>query len=38
VQIRLVGEDGNDAAIGEPGELLVRSAGDDPRATSSPAT
>jgi acyl-coenzyme A synthetase/AMP-(fatty) acid ligase len=32
VEVRLVDEAGNDAAIGEPGELLVRSAGADPRA------
>jgi acyl-CoA synthetase (AMP-forming)/AMP-acid ligase II len=32
VEVRLVDEAGNDAAIGEPGELLVRSAGAEPRA------
>jgi acyl-coenzyme A synthetase/AMP-(fatty) acid ligase len=31
VQIRLVGEDGNEAGVDAPGELLVRSAGDDPK-------
>jgi len=31
VQIRLVAEDGSDAGIDAPGELLVRSAGDDPK-------
>lgn len=31
VQIRLVGEDGSDVGTDAPGELLVRSAGDDPQ-------
>ena len=31
VQVRLVGEDGADVLDGTPGELWVRSAGDDPR-------
>lgn len=31
VQIRLVAEDGSEAGIDAPGELLVRSAGDDPK-------
>jgi acyl-coenzyme A synthetase/AMP-(fatty) acid ligase len=31
VQIRLAGEDGGDVATDMPGELLVRSAGDDPK-------
>ena len=31
VQIRLVGEDGSDVGVDAPGELLVRSAGVDPR-------
>lgn len=29
---RIVDDAGNDARVGQPGELLVRSAGDDPRA------
>jgi acyl-CoA synthetase (AMP-forming)/AMP-acid ligase II len=32
VQLRLVAEDGSDCPDGEPGELLVRASGDDPRA------
>ncbi len=32
VAVRIVREDGSDAPIGEPGELLVRHAGADPRA------
>lgn len=32
VQVRLVDEAGHDVAVGEPGELLVRSAGPNPRA------
>ena len=31
MQIRLVGEDGNEVAVDAPGELLVRSAGSDPK-------
>lgn len=31
VEVRIVGDDGRDAAAGMPGELLVRHAGDDPR-------
>ncbi len=31
VQLRLVADDGSDAAIGQPAELWVRHAGDDPR-------
>lgn len=31
VEVRIVGDGGNDAAVGTPGELLVRRAGDDPR-------
>ncbi|OZI69241.1 AMP-binding protein [Bordetella genomosp. 1] len=31
VQVRIVADDGSDAAAGEPGELLVRHGGDDPR-------
>ncbi|MFL6661711.1 MAG: AMP-binding enzyme, partial [Rhizobacter sp.] len=31
VEVRLVGDDGRDVEPGTPGELLVRSAGDDPR-------
>jgi len=31
VQWRLVGEDGSDVPIGQPGELWVRAAGDDPK-------
>ena len=31
VEIRLVDDEGKDAAVDAPGELLVRSAGDDPR-------
>ncbi|MFJ1302548.1 AMP-binding protein [Pseudomonadota bacterium AL_CKDN230030165-1A_HGKHYDSX7] len=31
VQVRIVADDGGDAAAGQPGELLVRHAGDDPR-------
>ena len=31
VEIRLVGEDGNEVGVDAPGELLVRSAGDDPK-------
>jgi acyl-CoA synthetase (AMP-forming)/AMP-acid ligase II len=31
VEVRLVGDDGGDVPAGMPGELLVRSAGDDPR-------
>ncbi|WP_459617157.1 AMP-binding protein [Bordetella sp. 2513F-2] len=30
VQVRIVAEDGREAALGEPGELLVRHAGEDP--------
>ncbi|HPD93221.1 MAG: AMP-binding protein [Rhodobacter sp.] len=32
VEIRVLGDDGAPAAPGEPGELLIRAAGDDPRA------
>ncbi|MEY2617621.1 MAG: hypothetical protein RL522_623 [Pseudomonadota bacterium] len=32
VQVRLVDDAGQDVPVGEPGELLVRSAGPDPRA------
>jgi len=32
VDVRLVDDDGRDVARGAPGELLVRAAGDDPRA------
>jgi len=32
VEWRLVGEDGRDVPVGEPGELWVRAAGPDPRA------
>ena len=31
VEVRIVGDGGNDAPVGTPGELLVRRAGDDPR-------
>jgi acyl-CoA synthetase (AMP-forming)/AMP-acid ligase II len=31
VEVRLVGDDGADVPAGTPGELLVRSSGDDPR-------
>jgi acyl-CoA synthetase (AMP-forming)/AMP-acid ligase II len=31
VEIRLVGEDGHEAAVDAPGELLVRSSGSDPK-------
>jgi acyl-CoA synthetase (AMP-forming)/AMP-acid ligase II len=31
VECRVIGEEGRDASVGEPGELLVRSAGDEPR-------
>nr|WP_231378443.1 AMP-binding protein [Bordetella sp. FB-8] len=31
VEVRIVAEDGQDAAVGAPGELLVRHAGDNPR-------
>lgn len=31
VQVRIVADQGGEAAAGEPGELLVRHAGDDPR-------
>ncbi|MEJ8856565.1 AMP-binding protein [Variovorax robiniae] len=31
LEVRLVDEEGRDAAVDAPGELLVRSAGDDPR-------
>jgi acyl-CoA synthetase (AMP-forming)/AMP-acid ligase II len=31
VQVRLVADDGSEAAVGQPGELWVRHAGDDPR-------
>lgn len=31
VQVRIVADDGREAGAGEPGELLVRHAGDDPR-------
>ena len=31
VEVRLVAEDGSEAGVDVPGELLVRSAGDDPR-------
>lgn len=31
MEMRIVAEDGRDVAPGEPGELLVRAAGDDPR-------
>lgn len=32
MELRIIGDDGQDAAPGQPGELLVRSAGPDPRA------
>ena len=32
VQVRLVDDEGRDVPAGQPGELLVRSSGDDPRA------
>jgi len=32
LQLRLVAEDGSDCAEGEPGELLVRASGENPRA------
>jgi len=31
VEVRIIDDGGNDAAVGIPGELLVRRAGDDPR-------
>ncbi|WP_194455069.1 ATP-dependent acyl-CoA ligase [Bradyrhizobium sp. CCBAU 53421] len=31
VEVRIIGDGGNDAPVGTPGELLVRRAGDDPR-------
>ncbi len=31
VEVRLVDEEGNDVPVGEPGQMLVRQAGDDPK-------
>lgn len=31
LEVRLIGDDGDDVAIDEPGELLVRASGNDPR-------